>query len=313
MLPTRDHTDLSSILESVGLSSPPRWNASCPAARHAEGLRAGAPDGGCGVFRAGGTDRAINDPSSGSCSSHSNSISVARDREWPVYAAENGLPIPKVQVQVVGGVNTGRSTFSEDGNYQLADLEPATFTLQFTTSEYRDLQRTEVIQSNTTLHVQLERKGLTLSGRITTQWGEPIHAAGVEARSNGGARGGGTSYSGDGMYRIPTLPPADYIVTVSKWGYVTPQRTVTMTGDTTLDFVLDRVRVSLFGTVSEAPPCSGAIQGAEVEVVSGPDVGIGVVTTATGYRTDRRINWGTFRDRATKVGPIARTRPHRAK
>ena len=219
-----------------------------------------------------------------------------------VYAAENGLPIPRVLVQVVEGVNTGRSTLSEDGNYQLADLEPGTFTLQFTTSEYRDLRRTEVVQANTTLNVQLDRKGLTLSGRITTQWGEPIDDAGVEARSDSGARGGGTSYLGGGMYRIPTLPPGDYIVRVTKWGYNIPPRSLTLTSDTTLDFALDRVRVSLFGTVSEAPPCSGAIQGAAVEVVSGPDTGVGVVTTATGYQTDRRINWGTFRVRATKVG-----------
>ena len=91
---------------------------------------------------------------------------------------------------------------------------------------------------------------------------------------------------------------------MNKWGYLTPERRVTMTGDTTLDFVLDRVRVSLFGIVSEAPPCSGAIQGAEVEIVSGPDTGVGVATTATGYKTDRRINWGTFTLRATKAGYV---------
>jgi hypothetical protein len=219
-----------------------------------------------------------------------------------VYAAENGSPIPNVQVQIVEGVNAGRSTVSNDGTYQLADLEPGTFTVQFTTSEYRDLRRTEVVRANATLDVQLERKGLTLSGRITTQWGEPIHDAGVEARSDSGARGGGTSYLGNGTYRIPTLPPANYVVRVLKWGYVTPERSLTMTGDTTLDFMLDRVRVSLYGTVREAAPCSGAIQDARVEIVSGPDAGFGIATTATGYRTTRSINWGTFTLRATKAG-----------
>jgi hypothetical protein len=41
-----------------------------------------------------------------------------------------------------------------------------------------------------------------------------------------------------------------------------------------------------------------------VEVVSGPDAGAGVVSTANGYRTDRRINWGKFRVRATKIGYV---------
>lgn len=222
-----------------------------------------------------------------------------------VSAAENGLPIPKVLVQIVDGANTGRSAVSEDGHYQLADLEPGSFTLRFTTSEYRDLLRTEVVQANTTLNVQLERKGLTLSGRITTQWGEPIHDAGVEARGDSGARGGGTSNEGDGVYRIPTLPPGSYNVRVFKWGYDTPQRTLTIAGDTRLDFVLDRVRVLLFGSVSEAPPCSGPVAGAEVEVVTGPDVGVGVATTGAGsYKTDRRINWGKFTVRATKEGYV---------
>ena len=222
-----------------------------------------------------------------------------------VSAAENGLPIPRVLVQIVDGVNAGRSVLSDNGAYQLADLEPGSFTLLFTTSEYRDLQRTEVVQANTTLNVQLERKGLTLSGRITTQWGEPINDAGVEARSDGGARGGGTSNEGDGVYRIPTLPLGSYNVRVFKWGYDTPERTLTITGDTRLDFALNRVRVLLFGTVSEAPPCSGRVAGAEVEIVSGPDIGVGVGTTATGdYRTDRRINWGKFTVRATKAGYV---------
>jgi hypothetical protein len=221
-----------------------------------------------------------------------------------VYAAENGLPIPRVLVEVVQGVNTGRSTFSNDGNYQLADLAPGTLTLQFTTSEYRDLQRTEAVRANTTLNVQLERKGLTLSGRISTEWGESIGDVGVEALHDGRVAGGGTSDRSTqttGLYRIPTLPPADYVVRAIKWGYVTLQRPVTMTGDTTLDFVLDRVRVSIFGVVMEAPPCGGVIQDARVEIVTGPDVGSGVSSTATGYRLTN-INWGKFRLRAAKTG-----------
>ena len=221
-----------------------------------------------------------------------------------VSAAENGLPIPRVVVEIVQGINAGRSTFSNDGTYQLADLAPGTFTLQFTTSEYRDLQRTQAVQANTTLDVQLERKGLTLSGRISTQWGESIGDVGVEAVHDGRIAGGGTSdrsTQSTGVYRIPTLPPADYAVRAIKWGYVTLQHPVTMTGDTTLDFVLDRVRVSIFGLVVEAPPCGGVIQDARVEIVTGPDVTIGASSTATGYRLTN-INWGKFRLRAAKPG-----------
>lgn len=82
---------------------------------------------------------------------------------------------------------------------------------------------------------------------------------------------------------------------------MTSQKPVTITGDTTLDFVLDRVRVSLSGTVSEAAPCTGAIQDARVEIASGPDRGLGASSSATGYQITN-VNWGKFWLRASKPG-----------
>ena len=215
-----------------------------------------------------------------------------------VSAVMDGRPIANVRVQVV---DTERSAFSDDaGRYTLAELEPGTLKLQFTSSEYRDLLRTEVVQANATLDVQLERKGLTLSGVITTQWGEAIGDVGVEAVRDGRVAGGGTS-GANGVYRIPTLPAADYIVRPIKWGYVAQQRPVTLTGDATLDFVLDRTRVSIFGAVREAAPCSGTLQDVRIEIVSGPDAGTGVATAANGYQL-KNINWGRFRIRASQAG-----------
>jgi len=67
--------------------------------------------------------------------------------------------------------------------------------------------------------------------------------------------------------------------------------------------VFHRLRVSIFGAVSEAAPCAGAIEGARVEIVSGPDAGIGASSTATGYQL-KNINWGQFRVRAAKSGYV---------
>ena len=71
----------------------------------------------------------------------------------------------------------------------------------------------------------------------------------------------------------------------------------------TLDFVLDRVRVTIFGAVDESPPCVGAIQGARVEIVDGPDAGTARLTGAAGYQLNN-INWGRFRLRASKAGYV---------
>jgi hypothetical protein len=214
----------------------------------------------------------------------------------------DGRPVPRVRVQVV---DTDRFVFSDDaGHYTLAELEPGTVKLQFTSSEYRDLLRTEVVQANATLDVQLERKGLILSGRIATQWGEPIGDVGIEVLRDGRVAGGGAGTGGaPGTYRIATLAAGDYVVRTVKWGYVPQQRSVTLTGDATLDFVLDRTRVSISGAVREAAPCSGTVQNARVEIVSGPDGGIGTETTVNGYQL-KNVNWGAFRFRASKAGYV---------
>jgi hypothetical protein len=119
--------------------------------------------------------------------------------------------------------------------------------------------------------------------------------------------GGGTSFLGGGRYRIPTLALTDYVVRTRKWGYLDQERPLTLSGDTTLDFVLDRVRVSMFGAVREAGSCAGAIPDARVEIVSGPDAGASALSTATGYQLNngaRVINWGKFTLRASKTGYV---------
>jgi hypothetical protein len=190
--------------------------------------------------------------------------------------------------------------------YKFADLEAGTMTVLFSTSGYQELRQTVTVLNDTTLDVGLEPgpwPGFVLSGVITEQWSEPIGDVGIEARKDGRVFGGDARNAGQaGGYRIPTLPAGDYLLIARKGGYFDPQNRVTVTGDTTFDFVMDRSRVSLFGTVREAAPCAGAIQDARVEIVSGPDTGFGVTTTGSGYQTPRTIRWGKFRVRAAKVG-----------
>ena len=227
------------------------------------------------------------------------------------YPAGNSL---SARVLIAEGVNAGREVSSAGGVYRLTDLEPGTMTLHFSTSGYKDQLRTVDLRTDTTLDVGLEPgpwPGFVISGNITTEWGELIHDPGVEAVRDGRVYGGGSRPpAGTGVsYWIPTLPAGDYVLRVIKGGYENPQPSVTLTGDTRLDIVLKRVKILLFGTVREAAPCSGAIQDARVEIVSGPDAGFAVTTTASGYRTQKIINWGKFSVRASKAGyvPVAVT------
>lgn len=222
-----------------------------------------------------------------------------------VRAAGSLAPIQDVRVQVLEGPNAGRETMTNPaGSFTLPDLIAGTIVLQFTNPSYVDLRRTEAVLRDTTIEVTLERgplPGFVLSGLITTQWGAPIDDVGVEAVHDGRVAGGGTS-NREGRYSIPTLPAQAYVVRAIKWGYVTPQVPLTLAGNTTLDIVLSRVRVEISGTVEEAPPCVGFVDGARVEIVDGPDAGMFASSSSpSGYRLEN-VNWGTFRLRASKAG-----------
>ena len=222
------------------------------------------------------------------------------------YPAGNSL---SARVFIAEGVNAGREVSSANGGYRLTDLEPGTMTLHFSTSGYRDELRTVDVRTDTTLDVGLEPgpwPGFVVSGNITTEWGELIPDVGVEAVRDGRVFGGGSRPPiGSGVsYWISTLPAGDYVLRVRKGGYDDPQPRVTVDRDIRLDIVLKRVKVLLFGTVREAAPCAGAIQDVRVEIVSGPDAGLAATTTASGYRTQKVLNWGQFRVRASKAGYV---------
>jgi hypothetical protein len=221
-----------------------------------------------------------------------------------VYAAVSQRAIQDARVQIVDGPNMGRETLTNGaGHYEFANLSAGTMTLQFSSSGYLDVRRTETISADTTLEIRLERgpePGFVLSGTVSTLWGEPIDDVGVEAVHDGRVAGGGTT-NRSGAYSIPTLPGQDYTVRAIKWGYRTPQLPLSLSANATLDIALDRVRIEISGRVEEAPPCIGPIGGARVEIVDGPDAGKASTSSDAGFRLES-INWGTFRLRASRTG-----------
>lgn len=58
-----------------------------------------------------------------------------------VTDSQDGTKIPGVTVRIIEGPNTGRTaTTGNDGAYQLYDLEPGTFTMQFSKTGYVTMQ-----------------------------------------------------------------------------------------------------------------------------------------------------------------------------
>ena len=86
---------------------------------------------------------------------------------------------------------------------------------------------------------------------------------------------------------------------MTKFGYHATDQEVVISGDASLNLVMDRNRVTIQGSVEEAQPCFGTIEGARVEVFSGPDTGSFDLNDGAGYQIPG-VAWGTFTLRASK-------------
>lgn len=207
-----------------------------------------------------------------------------------------GPPLAGVHVVLEGAVARAVDT-NEQGHYEFSNLPAGTFEMQFSKNGYNSARRTVSLTSDVVLDIALDAPlppRYTLSGTVRTPWNEPLGDVGVEAVADGQVRGGSTTTPG-GAYEMPGLAPIDYLVRVTKWGYSAPDARVSLTSDTRLDFVMDRGKWTLRGTVEESPPCvAQPVRGATLRVLDGPDAGLSATTASSGeYRFDA-LRWGTI-------------------
>ena len=216
-------------------------------------------------------------------------------------------PLAGVHVMLVeGGVTRGVDTNAQ-GRYEFPDLPAGTFQAQFSKDGYNSAQRTVSVTADVALDLTLD-VGLpprfTLSGIVRTPWNEPLFDVGVEAVADGRVRGGSTTNL-SGAYNMPGLAPTDYVVRVRKWGYYANDVAVHLTGDTRLDFVMDRGKLYLHGTVEESPPCvAKPVGGATLRVLDGPDAGVSVTTSSSGEYNFPPLRWGTIGLQISKPGYV---------
>jgi hypothetical protein len=125
----------------------------------------------------------------------------------------------------------------------------------------------------------------TLSGTVsemTADGSTPIQGARVASES-----GQAALTDANGLYSIPGLLASSRSVSISKGGYVTETRTVTLTADTQLDIRLERIAsYVLSGVVFEITPAGQVpIEGVEVycDSCGSPDGHTFVYTDASGF------------------------------
>jgi large repetitive protein len=216
-------------------------------------------------------------------------------------------PLAGVHVMLVEGAVTMGVDTNAQGRYEIPDLLAGTFEVQFSKDGYNSAQRAVSLTADVVLDVTLDA-GLppryTLSGVVRTPWNELLGDVGVEAVADGRVRGGSTTTS-SGAYNMPGLAPTHYVVRVRKWGYYANDVAVHLTGDTRLDFLMDRQKRALGGRVEESPPCvAQPISGATVRVLDGPDAGMSATTSFAGEYKFDQIRWGTIKLQASRSGYV---------
>ena len=231
-----------------------------------------------------------------------------------VRDASSGASLPGAQAEVIDGVDAGRTAAADGaGRYVLAGLSAGQFRVYFRHAGYDTLAATVTLAADQTLDVVLTQGAppapappapttYTLTGVIrATPLNEVLVDAHVEAM-HGGSPTVSVTTDGTGTYRLPGLERQQYVLRMTKAGYNAANRDFTVTGDATLDLVMDRNRVTIEGFVDEAQPCFGPILETRVEVVSGPDAGKFSLNDRTGFSYQvAGVAWGTFTLRASKA------------
>jgi|SRR6185369_13850849 hypothetical protein len=216
-------------------------------------------------------------------------------------------PLAGVHVMLVEGAVTRGVDTNAQGRYEFSDLLAGTFEVQFSKDGYNSAQRSVSMTADVVLDVTLDA-GLppryTLSGVVRTPWNELLGDVGVEAVADGRVRGGSTTTS-SGAYNMPGLAPTDYVVRVKKWSYYAGDVAVHLTSDTRLDFVMDRSKRALHGTVEESPPCvAKPVGGAALRVLDGLNAGMSTITSSLGQYDFQPLRWGTIVLQISKPGYV---------
>lgn len=216
-------------------------------------------------------------------------------------------PVSGVEVYAIGESISSLAISNEDGTYLILDLDPGTYEVSISQSEYlpQSWPDIEVEAGKTTTDVNFAlTKAGSISGTVYESDGAtPVAEADIFAFGEKGGQGSATTGE-DGTYAIIGLAPDTYRVSVTAVGLAESLRSgVSVAADqsvTDIDFVLGEFG-SISGTVTEADGMT-PISGVEIHA-SEPGGAFGTaITGADGTYILEGLPVGSYEVEATKEG-----------
>ena len=163
-------------------------------------------------------------------------------------------PLAGVSVRITGGTGTNfgkTATTDAGGNYSLTGVTAERITIEASLTGYSIGSASPTISGNASQNFTLSRLTFTISGTVTDSTSKGV-LPGVLVKIVGGSSpnfGKEATTNGSGQYSITGVVGERIVLEASATGYETGSIGPTISGDATLNFVLNRVAVGP-GTIS---------------------------------------------------------------
>lgn len=201
---------------------------------------------------------------------------------------DNGAsqPVPNAHIDIVDGANQGKSaTADANGRYDLADLQPGTFSVRAQADGFEATAQAVTLTDNRTVNFALRRAAkdagkdagsaptkFTVSGSVkdndTQSAIANAHVEIVDGANKGKNAVVGASGDASGRYAIASLDAGSFVLRAWADGYDYRQQTVTVGPNQSVDFTLARSAAAAPPTTTPAAPTGPAATGRTVDVLS---------------------------------------------
>ena len=163
----------------------------------------------------------------------------------------SNAPLSGAEAEIRTGVDAGKRTSTDSsGNYCLTAVRPGTFSVRGSKADYNLVDQNVTVSGNTTLNFTLapianpnpsptpDPTSFSLCGTIRVATTNAA-LSGAEAEIRAGANAGKkTTTDNSGSYCLTAVQPGTFTVRASKTDYTLVDQSVTVSGNTTLNFTL---------------------------------------------------------------------------